>query len=137
MEGDSVGRIGPGLLVLVAVTHPDTSADAAAIAEKLVDLRIFADERDAMNRSVQEAGGEILVVSQFTLYGSTRRGRRPSFTAAAPPEMAAGLIQEVVERIQRRGIGCETGVFGARMEVESTNDGPVTLILETRDGRLV
>ncbi|HLT95909.1 MAG TPA: D-aminoacyl-tRNA deacylase [Acidimicrobiia bacterium] len=136
VAGRSVGRIGTGLLVLVGVTHDDTETDAVVLADKLVGLRIFPDDDGAMNRASTEVGGEMLIVSQFTLYGSARRGKRPSFTDAAPPERAEGLIETMVDRVRQLGVRCETGQFGARMEVELVNDGPVTLLLETRAGRI-
>ena len=134
--GESVGEIGPGLLVLVGAAGGDTTADAAALADKLAGLRILPDEGGRMNRSVAEAGGGVLVVSQFTLLGDLRRGRRPSFTDAAPPETAEPLVEEVVEHLRRAGVLCATGRFGAHMEVELLNDGPVTLILEVSGGRV-
>lgn len=137
VDGQVVGSIGSGLVALVGVTGEDSEADAVAVADKMSGLRVFADEAGAMNRSVQEVGGWILVVSQFTLYADARRGRRPSFVAAAPPEVAEPLVQAVVERIEEAGIGVETGMFGDMMEVELVNQGPVTILLETRDGRLI
>lgn len=137
VDGGVVGAIGPGLVVLVGVTSGDTEKDAAVLATKLTGLRIFPDADVAMNRSVMDVGGSVLVVSQFTLYGDARRGRRPSFTAAAPPELAEPLVDKVAETIERAGVEVRTGRFGARMEVELVNDGPVTLILETSGGRLV
>ncbi|MGH8912214.1 MAG: D-aminoacyl-tRNA deacylase [Acidimicrobiia bacterium] len=128
--------IGPGLLVLVGVALDDTDVDAKAIAAKLVGLRIFPDDDKAMNLSVAEIGGSILVVSQFTLYADARRGRRPSFASAAPAALAEPLVEQMIEEIAQLGIGVQGGRFGARMAVEMVNDGPVTIILETRDGRL-
>ena len=125
-----VGEIGAGLCCLVGVTHADDQAAAVKLAAKLRHLRIFADENGHMNRSVAEVGGEILVVSQFTLYGDTRKGRRPSFVAAAAPDDAARLIDELVAELRRLGTTVATGSFGAEMMVELTNDGPVTLMLE-------
>ena len=125
-----VGEIGPGLCCLVGVTHGDDRDSAVKLAAKLWHLRIFADENAHMNRSVAEVGGEILVVSQFTLYGDTRKGRRPSFVAAAAPDEAARLIDELVAELRRLGATVATGSFGAHMAVELTNDGPVTLMLE-------
>lgn len=137
VDGQVVGSIGSGLVALVGVTGEDSEADSVAVADKMSGLRVFADEAGAMNRSVEEVGGRILVVSQFTLYADARRGRRPSFVAAAPPEVAEPLVQAVVERIEQGGIGVETGRFGDMMEVELVNQGPVTILLETRDGRLI
>lgn len=137
IEGESVGRIGTGLVVLVGVTRQDGQADAVALADKTVGLRVFPDGEGAMNRSVGEAGGAILVVSQFTLYADARRGRRPSFGKAAPPQAAEPLVDALVDRIGEAGIPVRTGRFGAAMEVDLVNDGPVTILLETSDGRVV
>ena len=131
-----VSRIGPGLLVLAGVALDDTKDDARAIAAKLVGLRIFPDDDSAMNQSVAETGGSILVVSQFTLYADSRRGRRPSFASAAPAAMAEPLVEHMIEEVARLGISVQSGRFGAKMAVELVNDGPVTIILETREGRL-
>lgn len=136
VDGETVGEIGPGLLVLVGAAAGDTSAEAAALADKLSGLRIFPDDEGRMNRSVAEAGGAVLVVSQFTLLGDLRRGRRPSFTEAAPPEVAEPLVDQVVEHLRRAGVPCATGRFRAHMEVELLNDGPVTLMLEVGEGRV-
>lgn len=137
VDGRIVGAVDSGLLVLVGATHSDAVADAHAIADKIGGLRIFADEDGLMNRSVADTGGGCLVVSQFTLYGSTRKGRRPSFTAAARPELAEPLIDAVVERLVMNDVAVATGVFGAMMAVSLINDGPVTLIIESVEGRLV
>jgi len=136
VAGETVGEIGPGLLVLVGAATGDTPADAAALADKLGGLRIFPDDEGRMNRSVGEAGGAVLVVSQFTLLGDLRRGRRPSFTGAAPPEEAEPLVDLVAEHLRSAGVPCATGRFRAHMEVELLNDGPVTLMLEIRGGRV-
>ena len=130
VDGRVVGEIGAGLCCLVGVTHGDDQQAAVKLAAKLWHLRIFADENGHMNRSVAEVGGEVLVVSQFTLYGDTRKGRRPSFIDAAAPEEAARLIDELVAELRRLGATVATGSFGAEMKVELTNDGPVTLMLE-------
>ena len=130
VEGRVVGEIGPGLCCLVGVTHGDDRAGAVKLAGKLWHLRIFADENGHMNRSVAEVGGEVLIVSQFTLYGDTRKGRRPSFVAAAAPDEAARLIDELIAELRRLGATVATGSFGANMAVDLTNDGPVTLMLE-------
>ena len=130
VDGDIVGEIGPGLCCLVGVTHVDDREAAVKLAAKLWHLRIFADENGHMNRSVADTSGEVLVVSQFTLYGDTRKGRRPSFIAAAPPDDAARRIDELVAELRRLGATVATGSFGANMAVELTNDGPVTLMLE-------
>ena len=130
VDGEVVGEIGPGLCCLVGVTHGDDREAAVKLAAKLWHLRIFADENGHMNRSVADTSGELLVVSQFTLYGDTRKGRRPSFIAAAAPDTAAGLIEELVAELRRLGATVATGSFGANMAVELINDGPVTLMLE-------
>lgn len=129
-EFDVVGEIGPGLCVLVGVTHDDNEANAAKLADKILNLRVMADQAGVMNRSVSETGGQILIVSQFTLYGDTRKGRRPSFVAAARPEVAEPLVDHVIEAIRARGTAVATGRFGADMRVELANDGPVTLVLD-------
>ena len=128
-----VGRIGKGFVILLGVGHNDTEADVAWLAEKTANLRIFEDEEDKMNLSLLEIGGEALVVSQFTLYANARKGRRPSFTAAAPPEMADRLYQEYVRRLRSLGVPVQTGEFRAKMLVEIRNDGPVTLLLDTAE----
>ncbi|MGA8039458.1 MAG: D-aminoacyl-tRNA deacylase [Acidimicrobiia bacterium] len=132
-----VASIGLGLLVLVGIAPTDEPADVAVAAGKLPVLRLFPDDSGAMNRSLVEVGGSILAVSQFTLLADVTKGRRPSFTAAAPPETAAPLFEELVERIAAGGVTVESGVFGALMEVELVNDGPVTLILEISRGRIL
>ena len=132
VDGSCVGRIGPGWLVLLGVERGDTDADAAWIAEKVVNLRAFEDEQGKMNRSVAEVGGGILVVSQFTLLGDCRGGRRPSFTAAAEPAEAERLYLHCAELMSRSGLEVATGVFRAMMKVELINDGPVTFLLDSR-----
>jgi D-tyrosyl-tRNA(Tyr) deacylase len=127
---DEVGAIGPGLCALVGVTHDDGPDQAKALAGKLWNLRVLADDDGVMNRSVADAGGEILVVSQFTLYGDTSRGRRPSWIAAARPEQAEPLVDQVVADLEALGARVATGRFRADMQVELVNDGPVTLVLE-------
>ena len=130
--GDEVaGDIGPGLLVLLAVGNDDTFADADYLAEKIAGLRIFEDAHGKMNLGLAEAGGDVLAVSQFTLYGDVRRGKRPSFDAAAPPEKARTLYDYFVERIRAAGLHCETGRFQEMMQVELVNDGPVTILLDS------
>jgi D-aminoacyl-tRNA deacylase len=126
-----VGEIGSGVLVLVGVTHDDTAAEATWLAGKLAGLRVFEDDDGKMNRSVVEAGGSVLVVSQFTLYGDARKGRRPSFVGAARPEQAAPLVDAVAERLAEAGIKVATGRFGAEMLVESAGAGPVTILLDS------
>jgi D-aminoacyl-tRNA deacylase len=130
VDGEVVGQIGPGLCVLVGVTHDDTAAAAVALAAKLWHLRIFADDAGAMNLPVADVGGAVLVVSQFTLYGDTRRGRRPSWVAAAPGPVAEPLVDAVVAELRRLGASVATGRFGAHMVVQLANDGPVTLVVE-------
>ena len=130
-DGELTGEIGAGLLVLVGVTHGDTEADAGWLAAKLAGLRVFDDGQGKMNRSVTEAGGGALVVSQFTLYGDARKGRRPSYVAAAPPEVAAPLVEAVAKALAGAGVPVATGRFGAHMLVESAGDGPVTILLDT------
>jgi D-tyrosyl-tRNA(Tyr) deacylase len=120
-----------GLLVLLGVTHEDTELDANYLAEKIAGLRIFEDVDGKMNRSVDDAGGSVLVVSQFTLYGDVRRGKRPSFDAAAPPEQARRLYEFFVDRIRAAGLRCETGRFQETMQVELVNEGPVTILLDS------
>lgn len=130
VDGELVGRIGAGLCVLVGVTHDDTPAQARRLAEKLWNLRVMADDDGVMNRSVAETTRALLVISQFTLYGDTVRGRRPSWVAAARPEHAEPLVDAVVAELRALGAQVETGRFRADMQVELVNDGPVTLILE-------
>ena len=131
VDGAVAGEIGPGLLVLLGVAKGDTTSDADFLAAKVSQLRIFADEAGKMNRSVAEAGGAMLVVSQFTLYGDCRKGRRPSFDSAAAPEDARRLYEYYVDVTRRTGLHVETGVFQADMKVSLLNDGPVTLIVES------
>jgi D-tyrosyl-tRNA(Tyr) deacylase len=128
------GEIGHGLLVLLGVGQGDTEADASYLAEKIAGLRIFEDADGKMNRSVQDVGGSVLAVSQFTLYGDVRRGKRPSFDAAAPPEEAKRLYEFFVQRIQALGLRCETGRFQEMMQVELVNEGPVTILLDSGKG---
>jgi D-aminoacyl-tRNA deacylase len=127
---EETGRIGPGLVVLVGVTHTDDEPTAVRLADKLWHLRVFPDEEGAMNRSCAESGGALLVVSQFTLYGDARKGRRPSFVAAAPPDQAEPLVEAVVARLRSNGAEVATGRFRTHMRVALVNDGPVTLLLE-------
>ncbi len=130
VDGRVTGEIGPGLLLLVGFTDGDGEDALAWMAEKVAGLRIFADDEGKMNRSVHDAGGGLLVVSQFTLYGDTRKGRRPSFVEAARPEVAIPLYERFLELLRATGLPVRTGEFGAMMQVELVNDGPVTLILE-------
>ena len=126
-----VGQIGVGLLVLLGIGMGDQLAEAKLLAEKIANMRIFADDDGRFNRSALDVGGEALVVSQFTLYADTRRGRRPSFTAAAPPEIAAPLVDAFVAALRERGMMVASGVFGAHMQVGLVNDGPVTIVLDS------
>jgi D-tyrosyl-tRNA(Tyr) deacylase len=131
VDGEICGKIEPGLLVLLGVGKADMDADAEYLAEKTAGLRIFEDENGKMNRSVAEAGGGVLAVSQFTLYGDVRRGRRPSFDDAAAPVQARQLYEHFVAKIRAAGLVCETGRFQATMQVELVNDGPVTILLDS------
>jgi D-aminoacyl-tRNA deacylase len=131
VDGNTVGEIGLGLLVLLGVSKTDTEAAADYLAEKIIGLRIFEDAEEKMNLSVQDAGGSVLVVSQFTLYGDVRRGKRPSFDGAARPEEAKRLYEHFVARIRAAGLRCETGQFQAMMEVDLVNSGPVTILLDS------
>ena len=130
VDGEVVGACGPGLLVLVGAGHDDTAETAERLAGKLARLRIFSDAAGRFDRSLLDTGGEALVVSQFTLIADTRKGNRPSFTGAAAPEQAEPLVARVVDALRAEGIGVATGRFGAMMEVELVNDGPVTIVLE-------
>ncbi|MFW5908810.1 MAG: D-aminoacyl-tRNA deacylase [Desulfosalsimonas sp.] len=134
VEGQTVGSIGPGLLVLLGVAETDTEADISYVADKVVNLRIFADDAGKMNRSLLDANGQMLVVSQFTLLGDCRRGRRPSFVKAAGPEKAESFYLAFVDMVSSKGVSAETGQFQAMMDVSLVNDGPVTLIVESGTG---
>jgi D-tyrosyl-tRNA(Tyr) deacylase len=126
-----VGKIGPGVLVLLGVAKSDTPADAEYLAEKITGLRIFEDENGKMNLSLSETGGAVLAVSQFTLYGDVRKGKRPSFDEAAQPKLAREHYEHFVSKIREAGLTCETGRFQAMMQVELVNDGPVTILLDS------
>ncbi|MGB3906114.1 MAG: D-aminoacyl-tRNA deacylase [Anaerolineae bacterium] len=130
VDGKTVGSIGRGLVVLLGLTHDDGEEEARFLAGKIANLRIFADDRGKFNLSALEVGADALVVSQFTLYGDARKGRRPSFTKAAPPEVAGPLVEQFVTLLEQEGLHVESGIFGAMMLVEIHNDGPVTIILE-------
>lgn len=134
VSGDIIANIGRGLVLLVGIAPDDSLQDVEAAITKVATLRIFPDEEERMNRSVEDVGGEILVVSQFTLHGDVRRGRRPSFSGAAPPELAEPLIDRMVEAFRVRGLETSQGEFGARMDVELVNDGPVTFVLDISGG---
>jgi D-aminoacyl-tRNA deacylase len=131
VDGTRVAEIGPGLLLLVGIGVNDAEGEVDRMAEKIVNLRIFADDDHKMNLAIAEAGGQILVVSQFTLYGDVRKGRRPSWIGAADPAIAAERVEAFAAAFERRGIRVGRGVFGAHMQVDLLNDGPVTLILDT------
>jgi D-tyrosyl-tRNA(Tyr) deacylase len=131
IKGSTSGEIGQGLLVLLGVGSQDTEADVNYLAEKVAGLRIFEDEAGKMNRSVRDAGGSVLAVSQFTLYGDVRRGKRPSFDAAASPDLARRLYELFVAQIQAAGLRCETGRFQEMMRVELVNEGPVTILVDS------
>ena len=131
VDGREIANIGKGFLILLGVTHEDTEAQAVKLADKLMGLRVFEDENGKMNRSLEDVGGEVLVVSQFTLYGNCRKGRRPEFLAAARPEVAVPLYEKFVALCRDKGFRVQTGGFGAYMDVASVNDGPMTLIVDT------
>lgn len=130
VDGERIACIDRGLLLLVGIAADDSDIDLDKAAKKIVDLRIFEDEQHKMNQSLRDIGGAVLAVSQFTLYADTKKGRRPSFTNAAPPELAQPLFDSLVDALQRHGVDVQTGEFGAKMAVKLENDGPVTLILE-------
>lgn len=136
VDGALVASIGEGLLLLIGIEPGDRDEDIDAAVGKVTNLRVFADAEGRMNRSLLDVGGSALVVSQFTLLGDIGRGRRPSFTRAAPPEVAEPMVSRFAEGLSRAGVETKTGVFGARMEVDLVNDGPVTLLLEVRGGRV-
>ena len=137
VDGSVVGEIGPGLLILLGVAKTDTSANAEFLVDKILNLRIFPDAAGKMNLSLLDTAGELLVVSQFTLYGDCRKGRRPGFDAAAPAEQARTLYETFVALARRSGLRVATGVFQAHMDVALVNDGPVTLMLETETASLI
>jgi D-tyrosyl-tRNA(Tyr) deacylase len=137
VDGDTIAAIGPGLLVLVGVGPDDGPPEVSTLGDKLVALRIFPDDENRMNRALLTVNGEIIIVSQFTLFGDVRRGNRPSFTGAAPAREAAELIAQLAAHLRAAGVRVAEGSFGAHMEVESVNDGPVTLLIEVRAGRLI
>jgi D-tyrosyl-tRNA(Tyr) deacylase len=132
IEGRIAGEIGRGLLILLGVTHDDTAERAVWLAEKIAGLRVFSDDDGKMNRDVTEAGGGALIVSQFTLYGDCRKGRRPSFIDAAPPPIAIPLYEAFINAVKAQGVPVATGQFGADMQVELVNDGPVTLVVDSK-----
>jgi len=132
VDGEVVGRIGAGLVVFVGLADGDGPADIEYVASKIRDLRVFGDDQGRMNRSVVDAGGSVLVISQFTLLGDVRKGRRPAFDAAARPEVAKAQYETFVSRLREIGLRVETGVFQAYMHVDVANDGPVTILLDSR-----
>ena len=131
VDGTEIAHIGQGFLILLGVTHEDTEAQAVKLADKLMGLRVFEDENGKMNRSLSDVGGEVLVVSQFTLYGNCKKGRRPEFLSAARPEVAVPLYEKFVSLCRDKGFSVQTGEVGAYMDVASVNDGPMTLIVDT------
>ena len=134
---ETIGAIDHGLVVLLGITKDDEEEDVHAIVQKLIHLRVFEDEDDKMNESLQDKEGSVLLISQFTLYANIRKGRRPSFTKAAHPDLAEKLYDIFNKSLAAEGVHVETGSFGAMMDVELINDGPVTIIMETKDGSLV
>ena len=134
VESQVVGSIGAGLVILVGVGHDDTAAVAVALAHKAVDLRIFRDDEGKTNRSLIDVGGAVLAISQFTLFGDTRKGRRPSFIDAAPPELGNELYERFCAAVEERGVKVARGIFGAEMQVELVNDGPMTIWLDSAAG---
>lgn len=133
VDGEITGSIKNGYVLLVGITHSDTEEDVDYVAKKIANLRLWEDEEGKMNRSILEVGGDILSVSQFTLYGDTQKGRRPSFINAARPELAKPLWEAFNEKLQEQGLQVQTGIFGAMMDVELVNDGPVTIIVESKE----
>ena len=133
VDGSVSGAIDSGYVLLVGITHEDTAEDAKYVAEKIAHMRLFEDTEGKMNHSILEHGGEILSISQFTLYGDTKKGRRPSFVAAARPETAEPLWLTFNRELEKKGLAVQTGIFGAMMDVELVNDGPVTIIVESKN----
>ena len=131
VDGQQVGKIGPGLLVLLGIGQQDTAQEVTQMVDKIVKLRIFADEQEKMNLCLLDVAGEMLVISQFTLWGDCRKGRRPSFVQAADPQLAEPLYEQFAQEVRAQGVGVETGRFGAMMQVSLVNDGPVTLVIES------
>jgi len=131
VNGETVGKIGKGYLILLGIGQNDTEAECIKLCDKLCGLRVFEDDEEHMNMGLTDVGGEILVISQFTLYGNTKKGRRPDFLAAAKPDLAIPLYEKFVAMCREKGFHTETGIFGAHMEVESLNNGPVTIMVDT------
>lgn len=134
VNGETISEIGPGLLALIGIGREDGEKDMAYLADKIPNLRIFEDGEGKLNRSVSDVGGEILLVSQFTLYGNAQHGRRPSFIEAAPPEEARPIYERLLGIFREKGVSLKTGIFQAHMEIELVNDGPVTLLLDSKKG---
>lgn len=137
VDDEVVGKIDHGFVILLGVTHEDTEADVDALVQKIIHLRVFEDEAGKLNRSLIDTNGSILSISQFTLYGDVRKGRRPNFMQAAKPDVANKLYELFNEKIKEQGVHVETGVFGAMMDVSLVNNGPVTIIIETENGKIV
>ena len=133
VEGQTIGQIGCGFMVLLGVSREDTQDDLNYLVKKVTGLRVFSDDQDKMNLSLTDVGGSLLVISQFTLMASTRKGNRPSFIEAGPPEMSMALYEQFIERCEQLGFHVEHGQFGTHMEVALVNDGPVTIIIDSRD----
>ena len=133
VQGETIAQIGPGLVLLLGIGHQDSETQARYLVDKIANLRIFEDQEGKMNRSILDTAGEAIVVSQFTLYADTRKGRRPSFTEAAAPDQAEQLVQTFAALLSDRGVATQTGQFGAHMQVHIVNDGPVTIWLETNE----
>lgn len=133
IDGEVHGKIGRGFLILLGITHEDTELQVQKLADKVTSLRVFHDEEGRINKSLEDVGGEILIISQFTLYGNCRHGRRPDFLAAAKPDTAIPLYESFIARCREKGFHVETGIFGAYMEVDSLNDGPFTLVVDTAE----
>ena len=132
VDGEMVGQVGKGFMLLVGVTHDDTETDARYLADKIAGLRVFEDKNEKMNLSIQEVGGSVLSISQFTLYADTRKGRRPAFVESARPNVANPLFEKFNDFLRETGLVVETGIFGANMAVSLVNDGPVTILIESK-----
>lgn len=137
IDGKEYSKIGKGLIIFLGVTHDDTEEDAIALANKIVKLRIFEDENDKMNINITDAGGELHIISQFTLYADCHHGNRPSFIDAAKPEMATALYEKFIEECRKFQLNCATGKFGADMKINYINDGPISIMLECKGGKIL
>ncbi len=137
IDGEEYSRIGKGLIVFLGVTHDDTETEVKALANKIANLRIFEDDNDKMNLNVQDVGGELHIISQFTLYADCHHGNRPSFTNAGAPDMAESLYEKFIEECKKLNIKCATGKFGADMKINYINDGPVSIMLECKGGKIL